>query len=84
MKQFASANPNQCAVMCAADKMCVSFSHHEEQCFLHSRFCDVNSLPSAEGSSYAGKCLSVCNVYVDLWVMQIIHFGITQKRISDQ
>ena len=62
LKQFASASPRhrQCSVTCAAKKMCVAFSHHEGQCFLHSRFCDVNSLPSAEGSSYSGKCLSVC------------------------
>ena len=54
---FASANPSQCAVMYAADKMCVAFSHREEQCFLHSGFCDVGSLPIVEGSSYSGKCL---------------------------
>ena len=59
LKQFASANQIQCSVMCATEIMCVAFSHHDEQCFLHSSFCDVDSLPSAEGSSYSGKCLSI-------------------------
>ena len=61
MKQFASANPIQCVVICATENMCVAVSHHEGQCFLHSSFCDVNSLPSAAGSSYSGrpKCLSM-------------------------
>ena len=59
LKQFVSVSRSclQCSVMCAAEKMCVAFSHHDGQCFLHSRFCDVDSLPSAEGSSYSGKYL---------------------------
>ena len=75
LKQFASASRSQCAVICADENMCVAFSHHEGQCFLHSSFCDVNSLPSsAEGSSYSGKCISMYNVYV--LGIQIVHFGI--------
>ena len=57
LKKFSSSSVGQCAVACNEDYMCVAFSHQEEQCFLHSRFCDVNSLPSAEGSRYSGKQL---------------------------
>ena len=57
LNQFASSGHLQCAIMYGAEKMCVAFSHHEEQCFLHAGFCKANSLPSAEGSSYSGRCI---------------------------
>ena len=73
MKQFSSTSSNECAFICVAEEMCAAFSHHDEQCFLHSSLCDVDNLPSAEGSSYSGKCL-----------LKKVYFGITHKMVNDR